>query len=172
MKVSIMGSTGMLVEIGVLILYRDANNEKTNLSTFPFNDRNSLVIPGSVIWARTDNQIRWPVEIMEERSTVPVPASDGHVLVQFYGNCSSAWINPMTDVSSFEDSFEARSTHSSKDFHKALKHALRRKEQLSSCIRSSSDRRSHCNRQNHSSGMFYLISSQNHVLDRKAHITG
>ncbi|RDY01118.1 hypothetical protein CR513_15593, partial [Mucuna pruriens] len=129
---------------------RDASNEKIDLNGSPVHDSNSLVTPGSVVWARTDNQMWWPAEIMEERTTLSDPTSDRHVLVQFYGNRSSAWINPVTDVSSFEDSFEERSTNSSKDFHKALKLALKRKEQLSSCRILSSDKRSPRNQQNHS----------------------
>ncbi|CAJ1968844.1 unnamed protein product [Sphenostylis stenocarpa] len=130
---------------------RDASNEKTNPDVYPVNGSNSLLIPGRVVWARTDNQMWWPAEtnlIIEEGSALSQPASDGRILVQFYGNRSSAWINPMTDISPFENSFEERSANSSRDFHKALKQALKRKEQVNSYL--SSDRHSPCNQQNHS----------------------
>lgn len=41
-------------------------------------------------------------QIMEERPALSDPASDGHVLVQFYGNNVLGLIK-VTDISTFED---------------------------------------------------------------------
>lgn len=121
---------------------RDACNEKFDISKMSestpiesyVGDSSSLpATPGSVVWARTDCQMWWPAEIMEETSALSNPSSDGQVLVQFYGNLPSAWIDPMTNISTFEDSFEERSNNPSEDFQQALKQALQRKAQLSSC---------------------------------------
>ncbi|XP_044498457.1 uncharacterized protein LOC123220325 isoform X2 [Mangifera indica] len=75
--------------------------------------------------------------IIEEKSLSINSAnqgSDGHVLVQFYGNCHSAWVDPARDVSELEDSFEERCLNSSENFQDALKQALlQRKEHISSC---------------------------------------
>ncbi|KAI4300359.1 hypothetical protein L6164_033747 [Bauhinia variegata] len=106
---------------------------ESTLHESPVTDSNGLaVLPGSVVWAETASKIWWPAEIMKETSTLSDQASDGHVLVQFYGNHLSAWIDPTTDVSSFDYSFEERSGNPSKEFQDALKQALQRKEQLNS----------------------------------------
>ncbi|XP_057718572.1 uncharacterized protein LOC130933081 [Arachis stenosperma] len=108
------------------------------------SDSSSLALtPGTVIWARTTCQTWWPAEIMEERSALSKPVSDGQVLVQFYGNHSSVWIDPMTDISTFEDCFQERCSNPSKDFQEALKQAIQKKEQLSSSPNSSSDISAH-----------------------------
>ncbi|CAJ1891310.1 unnamed protein product [Sphenostylis stenocarpa] len=128
---------------------RDASNEKNDISKMSestalessVSDSSSLAAtPGSVVWARTDCQLWWPAEIVEETSAVSNPGSDGQVLVHFYGNLPSAWIDPMTDISNFEESFEARSNNPSEDFQQALKQALQKKAQLSSCQLLTADR--------------------------------
>ncbi|XP_028769528.1 uncharacterized protein LOC114726991 [Neltuma alba] len=104
----------------------------------PVTDSNCITItPGSVVWAKTSCQVWWPAEIMEERPTLAGQTCDGHVLVQFYGNQPCAWIDPVKDLSAFEDSFEERSGNPAKDFQDALKQALQRKEQLISHSKSS-----------------------------------
>ncbi|KAK7345472.1 hypothetical protein VNO77_16076 [Canavalia gladiata] len=147
------------------VLVKGVDSALHNEGLYPSSISNSLATPQGVVWARTASQMWWPAEIMEERSTLSDPTSDGHVLVHFYGNHSRAWINPMTDISAFEDSFEERSINPSKDFHKALKQALHRKEQLSSCRTLSSDRCSHCNQQNHSSDKWTSCNSSATVDD-------
>ncbi|KAK7267805.1 hypothetical protein RIF29_20484 [Crotalaria pallida] len=126
----------------------------------PVSDSNSLAAtPGNVVWARTACQMWWPAEIMVEKSTSSDPTCDRHVRVQFYGNHSSAWIDPMTDISAFEDSFEERSTNPSEDFQEALKQAIQRKEQLSSCRTLSSDRSAHSDQQDRSSDKWTSCTS-------------
>ncbi|RDX61199.1 hypothetical protein CR513_60592 [Mucuna pruriens] len=150
---------------------RDACNEKIDISKMSestplessVSDSSSLVIPGSVVWARTACQMWWPAEIMEEMSALSNPGSDGHVLVQFYGNLPSALIDPMTDISTFEDSFEERSNNPSEDFQRALKQALQRKAQLSSCQKVTPNRSAHSDQQERSSGTI-LISTMNNVM--------
>lgn len=117
------------------------------------SDNSSLAVtPGSVVWARTACQMWWPAEIMEESCALSDRVNDGNVLVQFYGNHPSAWIDPATDISIFEDSFEERSNNPSSDFQDALNQALQRKTQLSSCQNLSPDRSTHSNQQDHSAG--------------------
>ncbi|KAI4349079.1 hypothetical protein L6164_009718 [Bauhinia variegata] len=121
---------------------------ESTLHESPVTDSNGLAIsPGSVVWAKRASQMWWPAEIMKEGSTLSDQASDGHILVQFYGNHPSGWIDPTTDVSSFEDSFKERSGNPSKDFQDALKQALKRKQQFD-CGRKSTS--VHSNRQDHS----------------------
>ncbi|KAL2323173.1 hypothetical protein Fmac_027552 [Flemingia macrophylla] len=47
------------------ILYQNKNkiNTRDVCCQILANDSNSLVIPGSVVWARTDDQMWWPVEV-------------------------------------------------------------------------------------------------------------
>ncbi|OIW01573.1 hypothetical protein TanjilG_21153 [Lupinus angustifolius] len=147
---------------------RDASNKKNDIFKMsestphgsPVSDSNYFAVtPGSVVWARTACQMWWPAEIMEERSTLSDSACDGHVLVQFYGNRPSAWIDPRTNISAFEDCFEERSTNPSCDFQEALKQALQRKEQLSSSRTLSSDRSTHSEQQDHSSDKWTSCTS-------------
>ncbi|KAL9332008.1 hypothetical protein ACSQ67_001618 [Phaseolus vulgaris] len=114
-------------------------SESTPLESSISDSSSQAATPGSVVWARTDCQLWWPAEIMEETSALSKPGSDGHVLVHFYGNLPSAWIDPMTDISTFEESFEARSNNPSEDFQQALKQALQKKAQLSSCRKLTAD---------------------------------
>ncbi|KAK2418266.1 hypothetical protein P8452_62498 [Trifolium repens] len=124
------------------------------------SDNSSLAVtPGNVVWARTSCQMWWPAEIIEERCALSDCVSDGLVLVQFYGNHPSAWIDPATDISIFEDSFEERSNNPSNDFQEALQQALQRKAQLSSCQNLSPDRSAHSNRQERSAGKYTSPSS-------------
>ncbi|XP_019459283.1 PREDICTED: uncharacterized protein LOC109359169 isoform X3 [Lupinus angustifolius] len=148
--------------------HRDASNKKNDIFKMsestphgsPVSDSNYFAVtPGSVVWARTACQMWWPAEIMEERSTLSDSACDGHVLVQFYGNRPSAWIDPRTNISAFEDCFEERSTNPSCDFQEALKQALQRKEQLSSSRTLSSDRSTHSEQQDHSSDKWTSCTS-------------
>ncbi|KAH1258689.1 hypothetical protein GmHk_03G008351 [Glycine max] len=154
--------------------HRDACNEKINISKMSestplessVSDSSSLAVtPGSVVWARTDSQVWWPAEIMEETSVLSNPGNDGHVLVQFYGNLPSAWIDPMTDISTFEDSFEDRSNNPSEDFQKALKQALQRKAQLSSCQKLTPDRSAHYDLQERSSDKCTSTSTSKTIDD-------
>ncbi|KAF7818679.1 PWWP domain-containing protein 2A-like isoform X1 [Senna tora] len=134
----------------------------------PVTDCNFIAVtPGSVVWAKTACQMWWPAEIMEERSTSSDRACDGHVLVQFYGNHPRAWIDPVKDLSAFEDSFEERSSNPSKDFQDALKQALQRKEQLSSCRKLSPCRSVHSERQDHSSDKWATSTSSRTIDDLK-----
>ncbi|XP_004494012.1 uncharacterized protein [Cicer arietinum] len=130
------------------------------------SDSSSLAVtPGSVVWARTSCQTWWPAEIMEERCAPSDDARDGHVLVQFYGNHPSAWIDPSTNISIFEDSFEERSNNPSNDFQDALKQALQRKAQLSSCQNLSPDRSAHSDQQDRSAGKYSSPSSSKTLND-------
>ncbi|KAL2953569.1 hypothetical protein AAZX31_19G172000 [Glycine max] len=96
-------------------------SESTRLESYVCDSSSLAATPGNVVWARTDGQVWWPAEILEETSALSNPGSGGHVLVQFYGNLPSAWIDPMTDISTFEDSFEDKSNNPSEDFQQALK---------------------------------------------------
>ncbi|GAU20348.1 hypothetical protein TSUD_338300 [Trifolium subterraneum] len=139
---------------------RDAKMSESTPRESSVSDNSSLAVtPGNVVWARTSCQMWWPAEIIEERCALSDCASDGHVLVQFYGNHPSAWIDPATDISIFEDSFEERSNNPSNDFQDALKQALQRKAQLSSCQNLSPDRSAHSNQQERSSGKYTSPSS-------------
>ncbi|XP_065855107.1 uncharacterized protein [Euphorbia lathyris] len=91
--------------------------------------------PGNVVWAKTDCQMWWPAEIIGETSSIADSRSQGicgHVLVQFYGNHGSAWVDPARDLSQLENCFEERSCNTMEKFQDALKQALKRKEDLSS----------------------------------------
>ncbi|XP_027352821.1 uncharacterized protein LOC113863437 [Abrus precatorius] len=154
--------------------YRDVCNEKIDISKMSestphessVSDSSSLAVtPGSVVWARTSCQIWWPAEVLEERSALSDHGSDGHVLVQFYGNHSSVWIDPVTDISTFENSFEERSNNPSEDFQLALKQALQRKAQLSSCQKLSPDRSAHSDQQERSSGKCTSTSTSRTIDD-------
>ncbi|XP_004517305.1 uncharacterized protein [Cicer arietinum] len=130
------------------------------------SDSSSLAVtPGSVVWARTSCQTWWPAEIMEERCAPSDYVRDGHVLVQFYGNHPSAWLDPSTNISIFEDSFEERSNNPSNDFQDALKQALQRKAQLSSCQNLSPDGSAHSNQQDRSAGKYSSPSSSRTLND-------
>lgn len=98
-------------------------------------ERNNNVCrtPGTVVWAKTASQVWWPAEVTEERSTLADSCNrgtDGLVLVQFYGNRNSAWVDPARDVLLFEDCFEEMCCNPAKDFQDALKQALHQNEQL------------------------------------------
>ncbi|KAG4916386.1 hypothetical protein JHK87_053943 [Glycine soja] len=145
-------------------------SESTRLESYVCDSSSLAATPGNVVWARTDGQVWWPAEILEETSALSNPGSGGHVLVQFYGNLPSAWIDPMTDISTFEDvslilfmSFEDKSNNPSEDFQQALKKALQRKAQLSSCQKLTLDRSAHSDMQERSSGTI-LISTLNYVV--------
>lgn len=127
----------------------DSGNDRTfdeqkddNAATLDFMPIKSQVMessgaftnPGSVVWAKTACEVWWPAEVMEEKSTDSRNQGiDGHVLVQYYGNHHSAWVDPDRDLSLFEDCFEERSCNPMEDFQDALKQALHRKRHLNSC---------------------------------------
>ncbi|KAK7396603.1 hypothetical protein VNO78_17729 [Psophocarpus tetragonolobus] len=161
--------------------HRDACNENFDISKMSestplessVSDSSSLAAtPGSVVWARTDCQLWWPAEIMDETSVLSNSASDGHVLVQFYGNLPSAWIDPTKDISIFEDSFEERSNNPSEDFQQALKQALQRKAQLSSCQKVTPDRSAHSDFQDRSSDKCTSTSTSKTIDDFQARRRG
>ncbi|WCJ34429.1 hypothetical protein M5689_015740 [Euphorbia peplus] len=90
--------------------------------------------PGNVVWAKKDCQMWWPAEIIGETSSITDSRSQGecgHVLVQFYGNHGSAWVDPARDLSQLDNCFEERSCNPMEKFQDALKQALKRKEDLS-----------------------------------------
>ncbi|XP_057983391.1 uncharacterized protein LOC131168156 isoform X2 [Malania oleifera] len=94
------------------------------------------ITPGSIVWAKTACQMWWPAEIMDETSTSANSRNqgiDGHVLVQYYGNHRSAWVDPTRDLSLLEECFEERSSNPMEDFQDALQEALGRKERINSC---------------------------------------
>lgn len=86
-------------------------------------------VPGSVVWAKTTRQIWWPAEVVGKRSSAS-NQTVGRVLVQFYGNNECAWVNPVGDLSHFEDCFEERSCNPMETFQDALNRALHRKQHL------------------------------------------
>eukprot|EP00257_Ricinus_communis_P016602 XP_015574829.1 uncharacterized protein LOC8283960 isoform X1 [Ricinus communis] len=91
--------------------------------------------PGNVVWAKTDQQMWWPAEVIGETSSISDSRSqgiDGHVLVQFYGDHGTAWVDPARDISQLEYCFEERSCNTTDKFQDALKKALERKEDISS----------------------------------------
>ncbi|XP_028789441.1 PWWP domain-containing protein 2A isoform X1 [Neltuma alba] len=134
----------------------------------PVTDSNCITItPGSVVWAKTSCQVWWPAEIMEERPTLAGQTCDGHVLVQFYGNRPCAWIDPLKDLSAFEDSFEERSGNPAKDFQDALKQALQRKGQLISHSKSSPQRTARSDLQDHSCEKWTSSASSKTIDDLK-----
>ncbi|KAJ4972029.1 hypothetical protein NE237_005128 [Protea cynaroides] len=94
------------------------------------------ITPGSIVWAKTANQMWWPAEIMGERSPLISTNNqdvDGYILVQYYGNYECAWVDPAEDLSQFEDCFDEKSSNSMEAFQDALKQALHKKENLSLC---------------------------------------
>lgn len=92
--------------------------------------------PGTIMWARTADQMWWPAKIMEG-STVPVVANaesvERHVLVQYYGSREVAWIDAAGNLSEFDECFEERSCNPLKTFQDALEEALHNNEDLASC---------------------------------------
>lgn len=140
-------------------------SESTRLESYVCDSSSLAATPGNVVWARTDGQVWWPAEILEETSALSNPGSGGHVLVQFYGNLPSAWIDPMTDISTFEDSFEDKSNNPSEDFQQALKKALQRKAQLSSCQKLTLDRSAHSDMQERSSDKCTSTSTSKTIDD-------
>ncbi|KAJ7972319.1 PWWP domain protein [Quillaja saponaria] len=129
-------------------------------------DSNGLAIaPGSVVWAKTDCQMWWPSEIMGESFTSADQGNDGHVLVQFYGNRSCAWVDPTKDISEFNDSFEEKSCNPLEDFQEALKQALQRKDHLSSCRELFDSPDIHSCQQDHSSDKLASSTSSRSVDD-------
>ncbi|RVW47966.1 hypothetical protein CK203_102275 [Vitis vinifera] len=143
------------------------------------NDSGAFTNPGSVVWAKTACEVWWPAEVMEEKSTDSRNQGiDGHVLVQYYGNHHSAWVDPDRDLSLFEDAgdccncaendgrracsicFEERSCNPMEDFQDALKQALHRKRHLNSCrqLVGSPDGPDNLHQQDQSSGTSLVIS--------------
>ncbi|XP_010267288.1 PREDICTED: uncharacterized protein LOC104604578 [Nelumbo nucifera] len=105
-------------------------------STSRISESNDVwIIPGNIVWAKTACQMWWPAEIMGESST-PISTSnqcvDGQVLVQYFGKHECAWVDPVGDLSQFENCFESKSCNPMKSFQDALKQALHRKEQIDS----------------------------------------
>ncbi|KAJ9555342.1 hypothetical protein OSB04_009956 [Centaurea solstitialis] len=103
--------------------------------------------PGSVVWAKT-GQCWWPAEILGEKSSKSGSRVERHLLVQYFGKNGSAWVDPATDLSPFEECFKERSCNRAKEFQNALKQALHYKEHPRSCKESSGspdgrDRSSH-----------------------------
>ncbi|KAI3687845.1 hypothetical protein L1987_81548 [Smallanthus sonchifolius] len=90
--------------------------------------REECTTPGSVVWAKTDGKFWWPAEILGERSN-PAPS----VLVRHFGKQGSVWVDPVIDLSSFEECFEERRCNQAKEFQNALKQALQYKEHHRSC---------------------------------------
>ncbi|KAJ4979098.1 hypothetical protein NE237_009878 [Protea cynaroides] len=94
------------------------------------------ITPGSIVWAKTANRMWWPAEIMGERSALTCTNDqnvNGHIFVQYCGNHECAWVDPAEDLSQFEDCFEEKSCNPMEAFQDALKQALHRKENISSC---------------------------------------
>ncbi|KAM7468237.1 hypothetical protein LguiB_015799 [Lonicera macranthoides] len=112
--------------------------------------------PGSVVWAKKACEVWWPAEIVEKGSTSVGSTfqGSGQVLVQYYGNEESAWIDPASDISQFEDGFEERSCNPMEEFQDALKQALNQKETPTSCkqLSGSPDGPDCSNRQDQSTG--------------------
>ncbi|PIA54953.1 hypothetical protein AQUCO_00901097v1, partial [Aquilegia coerulea] len=109
-----------------------------NKSTSQLTECSDLqATPGTIMWARTSHQIWWPAKIVEGRSS-PVSINDqgacGHVLVQYYGNDELAWVDPVGDLSEFDECFEERSCNPMEAFQDALKQALHLKDHLVSSI--------------------------------------
>ncbi|KAG9441923.1 hypothetical protein H6P81_017777 [Aristolochia fimbriata] len=107
--------------------------KSTSLSTETYND---WVAPGSVVWAKTDSQMWWPAEVIDEReiqSNASDQSSDGHVLVQLLQTDRYCWVDPVESLSRFDNCFEKRSCNLKEEFQDALKQALLKVEQMSSC---------------------------------------
>lgn len=95
----------------------------------------SCTIPGSLIWAKNSHQQWWPAKVLEERSSSVDSEGqglNGYILVQYYGNNESAWVDPTTDVSLFDSFFEERSSIPVKEFQDALQQALQQRRILNS----------------------------------------
>ncbi|XP_059667549.1 uncharacterized protein LOC132312978 [Cornus florida] len=104
----------------------------------PYNSQNRetsdvCITPGSVVWAKMADQLWWPAEVLGERSSFVDSSNqgiDGRILIQFYGNRESAWVDPARDLSRFEDCFKERSCNPMEGFQDALREALHQKEHL------------------------------------------
>ncbi|KAI3822543.1 hypothetical protein L1987_10134 [Smallanthus sonchifolius] len=86
-------------------------------------NREECTTPGNVVWAKTDEKFWWPAEILGERSNL-APS----VLVRHFGKQGSVWVDPVIDLSPFEECFEERRCNQAKEFQNALKQALQYKE--------------------------------------------
>ncbi|XP_043702963.1 uncharacterized protein LOC122653100 [Telopea speciosissima] len=116
---------------------KSENAETSDKSTSQTTRSNDVSItPGSIVWAKTTNRMWWPAEIMGERSALTCTNNqdvNGYILVQYCGNHERAWVNPTEDLSQFEDCFEEKSCNPMESFQDALKQALQRKYNTSSC---------------------------------------
>ncbi|XP_042485257.1 uncharacterized protein LOC122065520 [Macadamia integrifolia] len=119
------------------VIHKIENAETSDKSSSRATGSNDVLItPGSIVWAKTANRIWWPAEVMGERSSVTCMNSqdvNGYILVQYCGSHECAWVNPAEDLSEFEDCFEEKSCNPMESFQDALKQALHRKENTSSC---------------------------------------
>ncbi|XP_068646480.1 uncharacterized protein [Aristolochia californica] len=107
--------------------------KSTSQSTETCND---WVAPGSVVWAKIGSHVWWPAEVIDEReiqSNSSDQSSDGHVLVQLFQTDRYCWLDPVGSLSRFDECFEKRSCNGKEEFQDALKHALHKVEQMSSC---------------------------------------
>ncbi|XP_047335212.1 uncharacterized protein LOC124938755 [Impatiens glandulifera] len=110
--------------------------DKVKLTNAKSKESNaSCTVPGSLIWAKNSHQQWWPAKVLEERSSSVDSEGqglNGYVLVQYYGNNESAWVDPTTDVSLFDSFFEERSCNPVKEFQDALQQALQQRRILNS----------------------------------------
>ncbi|XP_026411802.1 uncharacterized protein LOC113307575 isoform X2 [Papaver somniferum] len=91
---------------------------------------------GSIVWAKTANEMWWPAKVMEGKTTADVSSDqgvNGHVQVQYFGNHENAWLTPEGNISLFDECFKERSCNPLAAFQDALKQALYCKEQLRCC---------------------------------------
>ncbi|KAK8593348.1 hypothetical protein V6N13_043059 [Hibiscus sabdariffa] len=112
--------------------------QKSDAEKLPVRGSNGVCItPGNAVWAKTACQVWWPAEIISKRSILAdsrFQQTEEHVLVKFYGNQNSVWVDSARDLSMLEDCFEERSCNSVENFQDALKQAIvQRKEHIKSC---------------------------------------
>ncbi|XP_026411803.1 uncharacterized protein LOC113307575 isoform X3 [Papaver somniferum] len=79
---------------------------------------------GSIVWAKTANEMWWPAKVMEGKTTADVSSDqgvNGHVQVQYFGNHENAWLTPEGNISLFDECFKERSCNPLAAFQDALK---------------------------------------------------
>ncbi|GMI79975.1 hypothetical protein HRI_001666600 [Hibiscus trionum] len=112
--------------------------QKSDAKKFQVRGSNGVCItPGNAVWAKTACQVWWPAEIIDIRPILAdsrFQQTEENVLVKFYGEQKSVWVNSARDLSMLEDCFEERSCNSVENFQDALKQAIvQRKEHIKSC---------------------------------------
>eukprot|EP01018_Ginkgo_biloba_P029693 Gb_27018 [translate_table: standard] len=93
--------------------------------------------PGYMLWAKMNRSSWWPAQIVDERTVseknIVNQKIKGGVLIRFYGSYDFAWVDPLADLSQFEESFKEPNCNPLRVFQKALEEVLLQNKLKNTC---------------------------------------